>query len=77
MFEPLDMTLERVLPPSAEKIVALSCIWFVIFINCYSVKLTQSSLKFFGYGKVFSIIVIIASAIVMVIMGKCDMKIWS
>ena len=56
----------------SEKIAALICIWFVVFINCYSVKLTQKFLKFFGYGKIVSLAVIIGGGIYFNLTGKAE-----
>ena len=56
----------------SEKIAALICIWFVVFINCYSVKLTQKFLKFFGYGKIVSLAVIIGGGIYFNVTGKAE-----
>ena len=56
----------------SEKIAALICIWFVVFINCFSVKLTQKFLKFFGYGKIVSLAVIIGGGIYFNLAGKAE-----
>ena len=56
----------------SEKVAALICIWFVVFINCYSVKLTQKFLKFFGYGKIVSLAVIIGGGIYFNVTGKAE-----
>ena len=66
-FEP-----KKAVNPMSEKIAALICIWFVVFINCYSVKLTQKFLKFFGYGKIVSLAVIIGGGIYFNLTGKAE-----
>merc|ERR1711990_1080450 len=54
----------------SEKVLALICIWFIVFLNSYSVGLTQKFMKFFGYGKLVSIGIIVAGGITLNIMGK-------
>ena len=54
----------------SEKVLALICIWFIVFLNSYSVGLTQKFMKFFGYGKLISIGIIIVGGLTLNLMGK-------
>ena len=49
--------------------LSLGCIWFIVILNSYSVKLTQKFMKFFGYGKLISLAIIITGGLVLNIMG--------
>ena len=74
LIEYRRLNLIKAVNPMSEKIAALICIWFVVFINCYSVKLTQKFLKFFGYGKIVSLAVIIGGGIYFNLTGKAEQR---
>lgn len=44
----------------ADKILAISVVWLIIAINCFSIKLNQELTKGLGYIKIFSLTMVVA-----------------
>ena len=57
-------------PDEGAKLVAVMVIFFVVFVNCASVKVTTNIVTFFGFGKVLSLIIIIIGGVVRICQGK-------
>uniref|UniRef100_H2YWY0 b(0,+)-type amino acid transporter 1 n=2 Tax=Ciona savignyi TaxID=51511 RepID=H2YWY0_CIOSA len=59
-------------PELSTKFVAASLILLVVFINCFSVKLSTKVVTFFGVGKILSLVIIIIAGIVRLCQGYTE-----
>jgi len=61
---------------TASKLLAISAIWLVCGINCYSILWTQRITKVFGYIKIFSLVFIVGLGVYGVAVGKGDLSVF-
>ncbi|CBY42079.1 unnamed protein product [Oikopleura dioica] len=60
----------------SQKLLACAAIWSVCAINVYSMNLTQSLTKIFGYIKIASLVIIILLGVYGLVIGKGDLSVW-
>nr|CAB3266337.1 b(0,+)-type amino acid transporter 1-like [Phallusia mammillata] len=59
-------------PGMATKLVGAVVILTVVFVNCYSVKLSTRIVTFFGIGKIISLVIVIIGGIVFLAKGHTE-----